>query len=107
MQFRFLNKNIQNRRFDFAPRYFDERREKLELKKKQFERLKNNDLTPEERQQLLRNSMRESWSGGQYRTKANYAANMRTVLLIAVLLGLGYLIFSVLDDVNTVVKKLM
>lgn len=107
MQFRFLNKNIQNRRFDFAPLYYDERKEKLELKKKQYERLKNNELSAEERQDLLRNNMRESWSGGQHRSKGNNAANMRILILIFVLLALGYLIFNGLDDVDTVVKKLM
>lgn len=107
MQFKFLKNNIQNRSFDYAPMYYDERKEKLELKKKQYERLKDSNLTTEERQQLLRNNMREGWSRAAYRQQVTSASNLRILLLIGLLVALGYFIFNGVDEVDTVVKKLM
>ncbi len=107
MQFKFLKNNIQNKRFDYSPMYYDERREKLELKKMQYQKLKDKDLSPENRQQLLRNNMREGWSQAAYRQQVNSSSNLRILLLIALLVGLGYFIFNGVDEVDTVVKKLM
>ena len=107
MQFKFLKNNIQNKRFDYSPMYYDERREKLELKKMHYQKLKDKDLSPEDRQQLLRNNMREGWSQAAYRQQVNSSSNLRILLLIALLVGLGYFIFNGVDEVDTVVKKLM
>ena len=107
MQFKFLKNNLQNKRFDYSPMYYDERREKLELKKMHYQKLKDKDLSPEDRQQLLRNNMREGWSQAAYRQQVNSSSNLRILLLIALLVGLGYFIFNGVDEVDTVVKKLM
>jgi lipopolysaccharide export LptBFGC system permease protein LptF len=107
MQFKFLKNNLQNKRFDYAPMFYDERREKLELKKMQYQKLKDKDLSIEERQQLLRNNMREGWSQAAYRQKVTSTSNLRILILIALLVGLGYFIFNGVDEVDTVVKKLM
>jgi len=107
MQFKFLKNNIQNRRFDYAPMFYDERREKLELKKRQYQQLKEKDLSAEERHQLLRNNMREGWSQAAYRQQVTSASNLRILILIALMVALGYFIFNGVDEVDTVVKKLM
>jgi hypothetical protein len=107
MQIKFLNKNFQPKRFDYSPRYYDERKERLELKKAEFQRLKDADLNPDQRQAMLRQNMKESWSRAQHRQQQLYNANIRTLILIAILLALGYFIFYGMDDVDVVVKKLV
>jgi len=87
--------------------HYDERKERLELKKAQFESLKREDLTEEERRKILRQNMSESWSRGSNVEKQRSSANLRVFLLIILILILGYFIFNGLDDVDVVVKKIM
>jgi hypothetical protein len=107
MQIKFLNKNFKPRQFGFNPRYYDERRERLELKKAEFNRMKDESVSGEERESILRQHMKETWSRTQHAQQQRYNANIRTIILIAVICILGYFIFNGLDDVDTVVKKLM
>lgn len=107
MQIKFLNKNFQPKRFDYSPRYYDERKERLELKKAEYQRLGDVEINPEEREALLRQNMKESWSSVQHSQQQRYNANIRTILIIVVIIALGYFIFNGMDDVDTVVKKLM
>lgn len=87
--------------------HYDERKERLDLKKAQFESLKREDLTEEERRKILRQNMSESWSRGSNVEKQRSSANLRVFLLIILILILGYFIFNGLDDVDVVVKKIM
>lgn len=107
MQIKFLNKNYQPKRFDYSPRYYDERKERLELKKAEFQRLKDAEVNSEDRQAFLRQNMKESWSRAQHNQQQKYNANFRTLILIAILVALGYFIFNGMDDVDVVVKKLL
>lgn len=107
MQIKFLNKNFQPKRFDYSPRYYDERKERLELKKAEYQRLRDEEINPEEREAMLRQNMKESWSRAQHNQQQRYNANIRTILIIVVILALGYFIFNGMDDVDVVVKKLM
>ena len=107
MQFRFLNKTFKNKRFDFSPMHYDERKERLDLKKAQFESLKREDLTEEERRKILRQNMSESWNRGSNIEKQRSSANLRVFLLIILIVILGYFIFNGLDDVDVVVKKII
>lgn len=107
MQIRFFNKNNQHKRFEFTPRYYDERKERLELKKAEYDKIANQNLSPEERRNLLRQQMKENWSRAQGSEKQRSSSNIRILILILILLALGYFIFNGLDDVDVVVKKLM
>ncbi|MFN5912319.1 MAG: hypothetical protein ACK45H_13345 [Bacteroidota bacterium] len=107
MQIKFFNKSVKPRQFGFLPRYYDERKERLELKKAEFNRLTENDLPSDEREMVLRQHMKESWSRAQHAQQQKYFANVRTVVIIVVILVLGYFIFNGMDQVDTVVKKLM
>lgn len=107
MQFRFLNKTFKNKRFDFSPMYYDERKERLELKKSQFENLNREDLSEEDRRKILRHNMSETWNRGKNAEKQRSSSNMRVLFLIALILALGYFIFNGLDEVDVVVKKIM
>ena len=44
MQFTFFNKKVQHKRFDYSPMYYDERKERLELKKAEYSKLANENL---------------------------------------------------------------
>ena len=82
MRFKFLNNTLQNRRFDYNPMYYDERRE------------------------FFKENMRTEWSRTEIRQAHTRSANLRTVLLICLILGLGYFIFYGLEDVDSIVKKI-
>jgi hypothetical protein len=41
MALKFFNTKSQNKRFNYLPRYYDERKERLALKKKKFEAAEN------------------------------------------------------------------
>jgi len=105
MALKFFNTKQQHKRFDFMPRYYDERKERLELKRKQFE--ENENLSEKERAQALREQLRDNWSHGKMRQQANYQANFRILILIGAIVILGYFIFNGLDDVDQVIHKIM
>jgi hypothetical protein len=106
MKFQFLNKTFKNKQFDYAPRYYDERKERLALKKKQFEKLEDNSLSAEERKTILRSNMQNTWLRSQNSQKQRQNSNFRVLLLIGIILVLGYFIFNGINEVDTVVKKL-
>lgn len=106
MRFRFLNNTLQNKRFDYTPRYYDERKEALNQKKEYYEKMKSGDLSEDERRSALRENFRNEMSRGEYRQGQNRSANIRVVLLIMVIVALGYFVFNGLDDVETLVNKL-
>jgi len=106
MKFQFLNKTFKNKQYDYVPRYYDERKERLALKKKQFEKLEDNSLNAEDRKSILRSNMQSTWSRAQNSQKQKQTSNLRVLLLIAILIFLGYFIFNGINEVDTVVKKL-
>jgi len=106
MKFRFLNNTLQNRRFDYTPRYYDERKEALEQKKHYYQKMSTGELTDEERRAAFRENLQGEFSRGEYRQGQNRAANIRVLLLIVVILGLGYFVLYGLEDVDKIVNKL-
>ncbi len=106
MKFKFLNNTLQNRKFDYNPRYYDERKERLKHRKEQFERIESGQMTAEERRTLLRENMRQEWTRADYRQKQQRASNLRIVILILAILGLGYFLLYGVDQVDVVVERL-
>ncbi len=86
--------------------YYDERKERLELKKKEFDKLSDESLSSEERKSILRSNMQQTWVRSQQAQKQKHSSNLRVLILIGVLLALGYFIFNGVNEVDTVVKKL-
>lgn len=86
--------------------YYDERKERLELKKKEIEAMESQNLSEEDRKRILRSNMQSTWTRSQNTHKQKQSANLRVLLLIGVLLALGYFIFNGVNEVDTVVKKL-
>lgn len=106
MRFKFLNNTLQNRRFDYNPMYYDERKERLEKKKQQYEKINAGEMNNDERREFFKENMRTEWSRTEMRQAHTRSANLRTVLLICLILGLGYFIFYGLEDVDSIVKKI-
>ncbi len=106
MKFRFLNKTIEHQRFQYNPMYYDERKERLEKKKEQYRKLEDESLSDEERKAYFKESIKKSWSGGEYRQAQKRSSNLRILLLIGLILALGYFVFNGVDEVDTVVKNL-
>lgn len=105
MKFRFLNKTFENRQFDYTPMHYDERKERLDLKKEQYRKIKTSELSDDDRKQMLKERMHSEWSGTEFRQTARKNANMRTIVLVVLIVALGYFIFNGVDEVDTVVKK--
>ena len=106
MKFRFLNNTLENRRFDYNPRYYDERKETLAQKKEYYEKMKSGELSDDDRRTAFRESFKSELSRGEYRQGQNRSANIRVILLIVVIVALGYFVLNGLDDVDTIVNKL-
>lgn len=86
--------------------YYDERKERLERKKEQYQKLDDNTLSETEKREMFRENLREGFSRAQYRQTQKRSSNIRVLILIALILALGYFIFNGVNEVDTVVKKL-
>lgn len=106
MRFRFLNNTLQNRRFDYNPRYYDERRESLAQKKEYYEKMKTGELSDDERRSAFRDNFKSELSRGEYRQGQNRSSNIRVILLIVIIVALGYFVFNGLDKVDVIANKL-
>lgn len=105
MAFGFLSRVGRHKRFNFVPRYYDERKERLELKKMKYQE-KNLDENSR-RSELFRDSIQHSWNRGKSVRKQKQSANMRIILLIVLIFLLGYFIFNGLDDIDQVIKSIL
>lgn len=106
MKLRFLTKTPIHKRFDYIPMYYDERKERLDLKKKEYARLSDEELSTADRKAILRQNMQDTWVRSKNATEQRKQANFRVFILIVILLSLGYFVLNSVDEVDTVVKKL-
>jgi len=106
MKLRFLNKSIPHQRFNYNPMYYDERKERLNHKKEQYQKLEENTLSDNDRREMFRENLKEGFSRAQYRQTQKRSSNIRVLILIGLMLALGYFIFNGVSEVDTVVKKL-
>lgn len=105
MAFNFLSKASRYKRFNYIPRYYDERKERLELKRKMYQELELN--SDQERSAMFKDSLHQSWNRGKYVRKQKQSANLRIVLLILFICFLGYFILNGLDDIDTILKSII
>lgn len=106
MKFQFLTKTYKNRQFDYSPLHYDERKERLEAKKKLYDKIESGELTNEARKSIFRDSIRGEWSRSETRKRATASSNLRIILLIGLILALGYFVFFGVDQVDTIVTNL-
>lgn len=86
--------------------YYNERKERLEKKKEQFRKLEEGNASENERREFFKDSMRQEWTHSNVRSAHSKSANIRTLFIILIIVGLGYFIINGLDDVDTIVKKI-
>ena len=101
---KFLNSRLRPKRFAYFPRYYDERKEKLELKRKLYS---DENLSENDRILMMREKLRDKRSSHQVGQNQLYNRNTRSLFLIFLLLALGYFILNGLDDIDLVIFKLM
>lgn len=104
MALKLFTPKIKHKQFSFMPRYYDERKERLELKRKAYS---DEALENDERGSLMKEKLRDTWAQGRTRQQANYQANFRVIVLIVLIVALGYFVLNGLDDVDNVIHKLM
>ncbi len=106
MKLRFLKNNIRNKRFDYQPMYYDERKEKLRQKVDEYEELHRGDsLSDDKRMHILREKMANSWQRTS-RENRDQAYSIRLIVLIGLILALGYFLLNGVDEVDVIVKRL-
>lgn len=105
MKIRFLNNVKSNKRFDYTPMYYDQRKEERERKRAYYEKLETGEIGEEERRAMFRENLKSGLTRGEMRQSQSRSANIRVLLLIGLLIALGYFLFNGIDRVDTVVKK--
>jgi hypothetical protein len=99
-----LNSRLRPKRFVYFPRYYDARKERLELKRKLYA---EQGLTEEDRSLLMREKFKEKRGSQKINKNKLYTKNTRSLLLVGLVLILGYFILNGLDDIELVIFKLM
>lgn len=77
----------QPNRFDYTPRYYNERKEKLDKRIAQIK--KEVTLTKNKNKEDYKTALSENW-GATYRQQSANAINKRVVIYLVILLGLAY-----------------
>lgn len=75
--------------FEFRPRYYDERKERIEKLRRQYRKEKKDSTDPAQAQQDLKETLRTQW-GDRRQTKVK-SSNRSLILIVAALLLLTYL----------------
>jgi hypothetical protein len=105
MKIRFLTKVNENKRFGYVPRYYDERKERLDKMAEKY--AESQEVDEFKRKESLRQSIADSWSSSSsIRAKSKKNANVRFLLILAVLALLVYFVFSKGDSINTIVETI-
>jgi len=76
-------KSRANYVFDYKPRYYDERKERLEKLKKQYD----NDNDEEYKPSLIKSGLKTDWQRSKH-VAHDKKANLRLALIIAILVGI-------------------
>ena len=89
------------RRYNFQPRYYDERKEKL---KKKIELYSGEGKADRKREISFRSNMEDAWGNSQVR-KQSLMANLR-LLVILIVIGIAtYYIFTGLDSAEEIINS--
>lgn len=92
---RFMKVN-RHKRFDYTPRYYDERKDRIENMKKLYSE-EGTEKTSAQRE-LLRDDIRRAWRNDSSSiSKQKNAANIRLIIILALILLAVYFIFGYVD----------
>jgi hypothetical protein len=84
-----------NKRFDYTPRYYDARKERIKMMQKAYSKEENSTLT--EQQAHLRDKMHSAWQFEKSYTQQSKAANIRLIIILVALLLATYFILDYVD----------
>ncbi|MBW7867242.1 MAG: hypothetical protein H3C31_02830 [Brumimicrobium sp.] len=98
---RFMKVN-KNKRFEYTPRYYDERKERIEHLKKLYD---EDSSDTQVKRDELRSQMQQAWRGKTYEKQKN-AANIRLIVILAVILVIVYYIFGYVDTFSAEVTNI-
>mgnify|MGYP007011822719 CR=1 FL=1 len=94
-----------HRRYDYAPRHYDERKERLKARIEQFQK-ENEASTHDERLITLRDKISDNWIRGEEYKKSIVQSNLRIVIILAVILALVFFVFNGLEIGGTYIEQL-
>lgn len=96
-----------HRRYDYAPRYYDERKEKLRARIEKYEKESSDTAANREvRLSELRDRISDNWVRGTDYKQNIKNSNIRLVIILAIILGLIYLVFNGLDIGGNYIEQL-
>ena len=87
----------KSREFNFHPRYYDERKERLQKKIELYSG--ENKSEDRIRSIKFRADLEDQWGNNSYKSQA-FRANIRLLVILALILALFYYIFIGLDNVG-------
>jgi len=79
--------------FYFEPRYYDERKEKMQQRYDRINKEVENSASKKTNAEDYKSTLRESWSNNYSKRKTGNQINRRVIIYIVVLLGLAYYMF--------------
>lgn len=91
---RFMKVNT-NKRFDYTPRYYDARKERIRMMQRFYSENENVSIT--DQQAHLRDKMQSAWQYEKSYTKQSRSANIRLIIILIALLLATYFILDSVD----------
>lgn len=101
----------RSRRYDYTPRYYDEKKEKLKARIRRYESENQNENENENENRdirliELRERISDNWVRGEEYKKSIFTSNIRLVIILAVILALIFFVFNGLDIGGAYLDKL-
>jgi len=95
---RFMKVN-QNKRYDYTPRYYDERKERLNALKSRYEADDSDSFDKDTAayRAKMKQRMEQSWNLHTVQSTQSKAANIRLIIILVVLIAVTYFIFDYVD----------
>ena len=88
----------RHKRYDYTPRYYDERKERLETLKKRYQEDENDvDVSSAEYRASIKQRIEQSWEMNSAQSSHARSANVRLIIILAALLLITYFILGYVD----------
>lgn len=81
------------KQFNFEPRYYDERKEKMKERYDRISREMDHTNSDQTRSENFKSKLRENWGNSYSRNRAGSQMNKRVIIYIIVLFALTYYFF--------------
>lgn len=93
---RFMKVN-KHKRFDYTPRYYDERKERLDKLIQKHQKDADSDIDKEKHRARLRQRIADNWDNNAASASASRSANLRLIVILIALLAMVYFILGYVD----------